>query len=53
MTKPPTVVWDALAFAGATLVVGGLWLIWPPLAMILGGSATVAAAFWGASKWGS
>lgn len=31
----------ALAAAGATAVVGGLWMLWPPLAVVLLGLAVL------------
>lgn len=45
--------WDGLALAGALLVAGGLWWIYPPAALIAVGSALVAFAFWAAGRWRS
>ena len=33
-----------LFFAGLALIAAGLWLIWPPVAMIFGGVATLYLA---------
>jgi hypothetical protein len=43
--------WDLVAFTGAASVWGGLWWIYPPLALIVVGAGLVALAVWGARQW--
>jgi len=45
--------WELLAFIGLGLVVVGLYLIFPPIAWIAGGTAIFLAAAKGAGRWGS
>lgn len=44
-------LWDGMALAGAALFLWGLWLIWTPLPLTVGGAALIALAVWGASRW--
>lgn len=48
-----TYFWLLLALCGLGLVVAGVWLFWPPLALVLAGLGLVAAAIRGDAKWGS
>ena len=52
MKAPPaSIVWDLLGFAGCALVVAGLWLIYPPVALIAGGLTLAAIGVVGAKRW--
>ena len=42
-------LWDVLAVAGAALLLGGVWLVYPPAALIIGGAGLVAVAWRGAA----
>ncbi len=45
------ILWDSLALTGLCLVAAGLWLAWPPLALVVVGLMTVSLALWGARLW--
>lgn len=40
-------VWDGLAAAGAALATAGIWMMNPPVALIVLGTGLVAFGFWG------
>ena len=40
--------YDIVALAGLALLVTGLWLVWPPLALIVCGALLLAFGVWGA-----
>ena len=42
-------VWDSLALAGVALVAGGLWWIYPPLALLELGAVCLLLGIWGAN----
>lgn len=45
--------WEATAAIGAAAAFAGLWMIYPPAALLIGGVALIAFAFWGAKSWAS
>lgn len=51
--KIPSVLFDLLAATGFALMLTGLWWIYPPAALIVGGGGSLTLACWGARRWGS
>lgn len=45
--KLPCDAWDVLLVTGTALVVSGLWWIYPPAALIVGGMGLAGFAWWG------
>lgn len=44
---------DVLAFAGLSLLTAGIWMIYPPVALIVVGLILLIVAFFGVPKWAS
>lgn len=52
--QAPTAIrlfWDALALVGLALIGVGLWLIYPPVALIVVGALLLVGAVYGARTW--
>jgi hypothetical protein len=46
-----TYLWDLLALVGLALILFGAYLVYPPLAPILGGLALLILGLWGSRLW--
>lgn len=44
-------VWELVAGLGVLALFAGLWLVYPPAALIVTGLGAIALGLWGASKW--
>jgi hypothetical protein len=52
LLTPPD-LYDLFALAGLALIAVGLWLIYPPAALIVTGAAILTLGIWGAKSWTS